>query len=246
MIGNQIIHLDRVDSTSNYVATLISEGKARHGMVILAENQTNGRGQRGSVWQSESSKNLILSIYLEHSDLEIHHQEALTHFTSIAILNCLSKFGISSVIKWPNDLLVTKKKIAGILIENQLRGNKITSSVIGIGLNILQTEFDFPGSTSILSILNKPVHKEEVFETLIFELNSIYLQLQNKAYAKLKENYLNNLWLLGVSSIFERNNTFFNGIIRGTDSFGRLEIEDVDGIKTYDLKEIKFTLRNEL
>ena len=246
MIGNQIIHLDRVDSTSNYVATLISEGKARHGMVILAENQTNGRGQRGSVWQSESSKNLILSIYLEHSDLEIHHQEALTHFTSIAILNCLSKFGISSVRKWPNDLLVTKKKIAGILIENQLRGNKITSSVIGIGLNILQTEFDFPGSTSILSILNKPVHKEEVFETLIFELNSSYLQLQNKAYAKLKENYLNNLWLLGVSSIFERNNTFFNGIIRGTDSFGRLEIEDVDGIKTYDLKEIKFTLRNEL
>ena len=246
MIGNQIIHLDRVDSTSNYVATLISEGKARHGMVILAENQTNGRGQRGSVWQSESSKNLILSIYLEHSDLEIHHQEALTHFTSIAIHNCLSKFGISSVIKWPNDLLVTKKKIAGILIENQLRGNKITSSVIGIGLNILQTEFDFPGSTSILSILNKPVHKEEVFETLIFELNSSYLQLQNKAYAKLKENYLNNLWLLGVSSIFERNNTFFNGIIRGTDSFGRLEIEDVDGIKTYDLKEIKFTLRNEL
>ena len=179
MIGNQIIHLDRVDSTSNYVATLISEGKARHGMVILAENQTNGRGQRGSVWQSESSKNLILSIYLEHSDLEIHHREALTHFTSIAILNCLSKFGISSVIKWPNDLLVTKKKIAGILIENQLRGNKITSSVIGIGLNILQTEFDFPGSTSILSILNKPVHKEEVFETLIFELNSSYLQLQN-------------------------------------------------------------------
>ena len=246
MIGNQIIQLDRVDSTSNYVATLVSEGKARHGMVILAENQTNGRGQRGSVWQSESSKNLILSIYLEHSDLEIHHQEALTHFTSIAILNCLSKFGISSVIKWPNDLLVTKKKIAGILIENQLRGNKITSSVIGIGLNILQTEFDFPGSTSILSILNKSVHKEEVFETLIFELNSSYLQLQNKAYAKLKENYLNNLWLLGVSSIFERNNTFFNGIIRGTDSFGRLEIEDVDGIKTYDLKEIKFTLRNEL
>ena len=246
MIGNQIIHLDRVDSTSNYVATLISEGKARHGMVILAENQTNGRGQRGSVWQSESSKNLILSIYLEHSDLEIHHQEALTHFTSIAILNCLSKFGISSVIKWPNDLLVTKKKIAGILIENQLRGNKITSSVIGIGLNILQTEFDFPGSTSILSILNKPIHKEEVFETLILELNSSYLQLQNKAYSQLKENYLNNLWLLGVASTFERNNTLFKGTIRGTDAFGRLEIEEVDGIKTYDLKEIKFTLRNEL
>ena len=97
-----------------------------------------------------------------------------------------------------------------------------------------------------MGVLNKPVHKEEVFETLIFELNGSYLQLQNKAYAQLKENYLNNLWLLGVSSTFERNNTLFKGTIRGTDAFGRLEIEEVDGIKTYDLKEIKFTLRNEL
>ena len=97
-----------------------------------------------------------------------------------------------------------------------------------------------------MSILNKPIHKEEVFETLILELNSSYLQLQNKAYSQLKENYLNNLWLLGIASRFERNNTFFNGIIRGTDAFGRLEIEEDDGIKTYDLKEIKFTLRNEL
>jgi BirA family biotin operon repressor/biotin-[acetyl-CoA-carboxylase] ligase len=245
MIGNKIIHLDRVDSTSNYVATLMSEGKARHGMVILAENQTNGRGQRGAVWQSESSKNLTLSIYLEHSDLEIYHQEALTHFTSLAIISCLSKLGVSSVIKWPNDILVSKKKIAGILIENQLRGNKIISSVIGVGLNILQTKFDFPESTSILSVLNKKINKEEVFKTLLLELNSSYLQLQNKAYSHLKESYLNNLWLLGIASIFERNNSLFKGTIIGTDSFGRLEIEDVDGIKKYGLKEIKFTLRNE-
>ena len=67
-----------------------------------------------------------------------------------------------------------------------------------------------------------------------------------EAYSQLKENYLNSLWLLGIESTFERKNTFFKGIIRGTDAFGRLEIEDVDGIKTYDLKEIKFTLRNEL
>jgi BirA family biotin operon repressor/biotin-[acetyl-CoA-carboxylase] ligase len=246
MIGNQIIQLDRVDSTSNYVATLVSEGKARHGMVILAENQTNGRGQRGTVWQSESAKNIVFSFYLEHIDLEIHHQEALTHFTSIAIHACLLKLGISSAIKWPNDILVNSKKIAGILIENQLRGTKISSSIIGIGLNVSQTKFDFAGSTSVLSVLNKTIDKKEVFERLILELNSTYLQIQNKEYLQLKENYLNSLWLLGIESTFERNNTFFKGIIRGTDAFGRLEIEENDGIKTYDLKEIKFTLRNEL
>jgi BirA family biotin operon repressor/biotin-[acetyl-CoA-carboxylase] ligase len=246
MIGNQIIQLDRVDSTSNYVATLVSEGKARHGMVILAENQTNGRGQRGTIWQSESAKNLIFSFYLEHKDLEIHQQEALTHFTSIAIQSCLLKLGISSAIKWPNDILVNTKKIAGILIENQLRGTKISSSIIGIGLNVLQTKFDFTGSTSILSVLNKTIHKEEIFERLILELNNTYLLILNKEYSRLKENYLQSLWLLGIESTFEIKNSFFKGIIRGTDAFGRLEIEDVDGVKTYDLKEIKFTLRNEL
>ncbi len=246
MIGNQIIHLNRVDSTSNYVATLISEGKARHGMVILAENQTNGRGQRGAVWQSESSKNLILSFYLEHADLQIHQQEALTHFTSLAIQTCLLKLGINSDIKWPNDLLVSSKKIAGILIENQLRGSKITSSIIGIGLNVLQTEFEFSGSTSVFSILNAPINKETVLKLLLIELNNTYNQLVNKEFAQLKENYLKNLWLLGVETTFERDNTLLQGIIRGTDAFGRLEVEVAGEIETYDLKEIKFTLRNEL
>jgi BirA family biotin operon repressor/biotin-[acetyl-CoA-carboxylase] ligase len=97
-----------------------------------------------------------------------------------------------------------------------------------------------------LCVLDKTIHKEEVFERLILELNNSYLQIQNKAYSQLKENYLNKLWLLGIESTFEVNNTFFKGIIRGTDAFGRLEIEDVDGIKTYDLKEIKFSLRSEL
>lgn len=246
MIGNQIIQLDRVDSTSNYIATLISEGKARHGMVILAENQTNGRGQRGAIWQSESSKNLTLSFYLEHADLEILQQEVLTHVTSLAIQSCLNKLGIKSEIKWPNDILVSGKKIAGILIENQLRGNKITTSIIGIGLNVLQTEFTFSGSTSIFSTLKSPIDKETVLKSLLKELNKKYNQLVNKEFTLLKETYLKNLWLLGVETTFERDNTLFQGIIRGTDAFGRLEVEENGRIQTYDLKELKFTLRNAL
>lgn len=246
MIGNQIVHLDRVDSTSNYVATLISEGKARHGMVILAENQTNGRGQRGNVWQSESSKNLVFSIYLEHKNLDIHNQEGLTHFTSLAIHSCLSKLKIVSDIKWPNDILVTHKKIAGILIENQLRGEKIVSSIIGIGLNVLQTEFDFDNSTSIYLELNHSLDKAKVFELLIQELNNTYTMFLQNAFLELKKTYLSKLWLLGVETTFERNNLSFKGIIRGTDKYGKLLIEEEGQLKTYDLKEIKFMLRNEL
>ncbi len=246
MIGNQIIHLDRVDSTSNYVATLLSEGKARHGMVILAENQSNGRGQRGAIWQSESSKNLLLTIYVEHKQLEIIHQEALTHFVSLALHQCLLKFKINAEIKWPNDLLIRGKKIAGILIENQLRGSKIVSSIIGIGLNVLQTEFDIPGSTSITLETKESFTKENVLKELINQLNQLFQILTHKQYSKLKEMYLEKLWLMNVISLFESKNIRFSGIIRGTDEFGRLQIEHNQQINTYELKEVKFTLRNEL
>lgn len=245
MIGNQIIYLDRVDSTSNYVATLISEGKARHGMVILAEIQTNGRGQRGATWQSEDAKNLLLSIYLEHKDLEISKQESLTHFISLGLSNTLLHFGISNHIKWPNDILVGSKKIAGILIENQLRSSKINTSIIGVGINILQTTFDFKGSTSVSLESKTPITKENFLSELIKQLNHLYPLVQYKIMDKLKNEYLSKLWLLGVESPFESNGENFIGKILGTDNFGRLLVEVKKEIKTFDLKEIKFTLRNE-
>lgn len=245
MIGNQIIHLDRVDSTSNYAATLLSEGKARQGMVILAENQTNGRGQRGAIWQSESSKNLLLSFYVEHEQLEIINQEVLTHFISLSLHQCLLYFDIHANIKWPNDLIIGTKKIAGILIENQLRGSKITSSIVGIGLNVFQTEFSIPGSTSMSMEAKVSFTKEKVLEVLIEQLNHYYRLLALEQYTQLKEMYLEQLWLINTPSIFERKNEQFTGIIRGTDNFGRLLIEENQEIKTYDLKEVKFTLRNE-
>ena len=244
MIGNQIIHLDRVDSTSNYVATLVSEGKARHGVVILAEKQTNGRGQRGAEWQSENSKNLLLSFYLEHNQFEIIQQEALTHFVSLAIQACLSKFKVKSNIKWPNDILVGTKKIAGILIENQLRGNQISSSIIGIGLNVAQKTFEFLGSTSMAIEASEINSKDEVFKELIFQLNEKFELIRSKQFSKLKKEYLKSLWLLGKESIYESNGEKFMAILRGTAEFGRLQLERDNILYVYDLKEIKFNLRN--
>lgn len=245
MIGNQIIHLDRVDSTSNYVATLVSEQKARHGMVILAETQTNGRGQRGAVWQSESFKNLLFSIYLEHKQLPIQQQSSLTHLVSLAILEGLAKIGLTTQIKWPNDILVGTKKIAGILIENQLRGTNIHSSIIGIGINVLQTTFDFSGSTSVCLALKKTITKEEVLNHVLDTMNRLYENIVHKQYHLLKASYLEKLWLLNTESSFEQENETFRGIIRGTDEYGRLVIEREQKLVAYDLKEIKFTLRNE-
>ena len=246
MIGDQIIHLNSVDSTNNYVANIVSEGKARHGMVILADTQTNGRGQRGANWQSEPFKNLLFSIYLEHSSLAIVKQESLTHFVSLAIHDYLNKIGIQSSIKWPNDIVIYKKKIAGILIENQLRGENIKSSIIGIGFNVLQTEFSTQNSTSILMETKNNVSLKIVLQELMIYLNFYYTQIIKKEYQSLKNKYIEKLWLINEESDFEINNNQIRGVIRGTDEFGRLQIEHDKLIHLYELKEVKFNLRNEL
>jgi BirA family biotin operon repressor/biotin-[acetyl-CoA-carboxylase] ligase len=249
MIGSEIIHFKRVDSTSNYIATLLKESKVVNGLVILADEQTEGRGQRGAKWQSTPGQNILCSCYIQHNELSINHQQNITHFVSLAIINCLNHVGLKAKIKWPNDIVIENKKIAGILIENQFQGQKIKSSIIGIGLNVLQEDFDFINSTSIVKELKKEILLKTVFNQLIYSLNQEFIHLQQHSFSVLEINYRNNLWLLNESSEYEtENGEKFNGIIKGTDSMGKLIIyrEDKTRIESFGLKEIKFTKRNAL
>ena len=135
MIGSKIIRYDEVESTSKSVANVLENGLAQHGMVIMAEHQTAGRGQRGAIWQSEKGKNILFSMYLQTPGLFIQHAEALSHFVSLSICDILKEMNVIAKIKWPNDILIDSLKIAGILIENQLQGSRIMGSIIGIGIN---------------------------------------------------------------------------------------------------------------
>ena len=139
--GQFKVHLSRVDSTNNYAANLIKSGKAKSGTVILADEQTNGRGQRDAVWQSDPGLNLQFSAIWLPESFFIKDQRYLNFAVSIAIQQFLSKKGVEPQIKWPNDILVGEKKISGVLIENQLQGQRINACIIGIGLNVNQTEF---------------------------------------------------------------------------------------------------------
>jgi BirA family biotin operon repressor/biotin-[acetyl-CoA-carboxylase] ligase len=168
---------------------------------------------------------------------------------SLAIINCLNHIGLKAKIKWPNDIVIENKKIAGILIENQFQGQKIKSSIIGIGLNVLQEDFDFINSTSIVKELKKEILLKTVFNQLIYSLNQEFIHLQQYSFSVLEKNYTNNLWLLNESSEYEtENGEKFNGIIKGTDSLGKLIIyrEDKTRIESFGLKEITFTKRNAL
>ena len=227
MIGKKIVHIESCDSTNNYIAKLISGGNIDFGTVILADEQTNGKGQRGSKWQSRPAENMIFSLYLDSANLSVKNQFILTQFVSVSLVRALLKFGLNASIKWPNDIYVNGKKIAGVLIENQMSGMMLSGSIIGIGLNINQTDFGQLNATSLK--LEKGVFTKvsEVAYLIINELNSAYLEY---------------LWRLNEKASFRDKNGEFEGIIRGTEENGLLRMERNGEMVKYDLKEISFVI----
>lgn len=135
------IELDTVDSTNNYAMGLVHAGTAQHGTSVLAHHQTNGKGQRGKVWATEPGANLSFSILIK-PNLLITQGFQLLATVAVAVRNQLEKYiGDETRIKWPNDLYWRDRKTGGILIENIIRGTDWQWAIIGIGINVNQTQF---------------------------------------------------------------------------------------------------------
>ncbi len=246
MIGQKIIHLDTVDSTNNYTANLQKEGKIQHGTVILADEQSAGRGQRGASWTSSAGENLLLSIYLAPDNLSVVDQPALTHFISLSLIDFLRKIGISGKIKWPNDIYVNDQKIAGILIENSIRSSRISETIIGVGLNVNQTAFDAVNATSLKIQSDQYFQLNDVLFSWIQEMNILWAELSKGNLEMLKSRYKQELYLLNEPAIYSDISGEFEGIVRDVDDNGYLILEKDTERKKYDLKEIKLVGRNKL
>jgi len=242
MIGRKIIHLESVDSTNNYIAELIAKKNIVHGISVFADAQTNGKGQRGSVWTSNPGENLIYSLFLDSSNIAVKDQFILTQFISFSVTNVLLKYGIFSDIKWPNDIYVKGKKIAGILIENQINGSNLNGSIIGIGLNVNQTVFNDLIATSVRLEIQEFKPLQEVVFSLINELNLNWNLVVSNQFQELNELYLSRLWKLNSPSLFKDCEGEFVGVILGVDESGRLKMEKNMKLVTYDLKEISFLI----
>jgi BirA family biotin operon repressor/biotin-[acetyl-CoA-carboxylase] ligase len=240
VFGKEIIHLSSVDSTNNFAATLLSNQLCQNGTAILADAQSFGRGQRGNTWQSENGKNLLLSFIFKPDNLSVQRQHELTWATSLSILKTLGKFNIHAEVKWPNDVLVYGKKIAGILIENQITGDSISSSVIGIGLNVNQTDFSSIQATSISNELNNQYSKELVFQELCDSMNVLFDQIVKNESDILKSEYENALFQKGKIGQYEDQLGTFDGKIIGVDVNGFLLVEVEKEIRTYGIKEIRY------
>ncbi len=242
-LGFPFIHLPSVDSTNKYAAAILSRENATEGTVILADVQTRGKGQGDNIWLSDSGLNLLCSIILKPDFLPAFKQFYLSMCIATGINDCLVDLGVPSNVKWPNDILIKGKKIAGILIENTILSRNLHTSVVGIGLNVNQEIFSagIPNPASLKGETGKSYDIHELLLRLLPFLERRLNPLYAEDFVPVKSHYLNSLWQLNTRAIFRDQAGIFEGRIVDVAESGELVILTSGGeTRTYGFKEVEF------
>ena len=238
-----IIKLSATDSTNSYLRNKCIKELVADYTVIVADHQTKGRGQVGTKWTSEAGKNLVFSVFKSLKSLNIEHPFYISMITSLSIENALKKANIPHLkIKWPNDILSDNQKICGILIENVFKKNSLNSTIIGIGLNVNQTQFnDLPNASSLKLKTGINYDLNELLITILNELKSYFYLYENGELFAIKQEYESKLFRINKPSTFKKtDDTLFSGYIKGISNSGKLNILIEDNInQEFDLKELQ-------
>lgn len=241
-LGNPLLQLQSVDSTNNYASRLLRQEKVAEGTVILADYQTDGRGQGGNAWISDKEMNLLFSLILK-PDLPVSRQFYLSMAVCVGIQEFVSEQGIPAQIKWPNDILAGHRKLSGILIENTVMGSVVDTSVIGIGLNMNQLAFppDVPEASSLALETGKTFDLSPAFQKLLTQLERWIQFLYDDRLSEIKTAYLNRLWRLNTWLILTDQSGKFRGRIADVADTGELIVKRQNGgTRLYGFKEISF------
>ncbi len=241
MIGKRILQLYEVDSTNNYAAKLVRAGKLTNGTVILAERQTAGRGQRGNSWTSEGGNQFTATVYLETAFLSVEDLPFFNMAVALAVRATISSFNCpNTVIKWPNDIYIDSKKIAGILIETQLQSQQIVHALIGVGINI-HTEPQVEMSDALSNWNAVAPDRLVVLERFIAHMNEEILLFKQQSKEEIYARYCTVLWKLNeqIEAQLPDGNRI-KGTILGVNELGNLIFETEGTVKSFGIQEISF------
>jgi len=238
-----IIKLSAIDSTNSYLKKLAKETHLSDQTVVIAKNQFSGRGQRGNGWVSKDGESLTFSMFKWFEGLPVVNQFMISMAVSLGINDALCILNVPNIsIKWPNDILSAHKKIGGILIENVLEGSFVKYSVIGIGLNVNETDFpNLPQASSMKLETANTFQLDEVLDTILKNVFKNLKNLSEKDFSEMKQLYENNLFRKEKISVFETpEGSQLNGIIKGISDSGELLVETENGgLQKFQLKEVK-------
>ena len=242
-----VIRFKTLDSTNSYLQNLLEEGCDVMDNIVVADYQTSGKGQGINVWESESGKNLLFSVALDMSFLRAEEQFLLTQIVSVAMVDALKRYlpDDELFIKWPNDIYFNDKKLAGILIKNEIKGMMLGTSIVGIGLNVNQTIFNesLPNPVSMKMITGKDYDSEEILSAVMDEIRSKVKSQKSEAngWQSIGHSYTKRLYRYKRWAFYEHEGVVKEMMITGYDKFGRLVLKEKNDREVVcDLKEIIF------
>jgi len=240
---NNLIEFEEISSTNDLAERLLVKKEIKEGTVITTKFQSDGKGQYGSNWESKYGKNILMSIILSPNLLLINRFH-LTICISIALLDFSSKyFSNRGQVKWPNDLMIDNKKLAGILIKNFIRNGIINNSVIGIGVNINQTLLNRYSlqATSFKLLLGKNFKVSVLIDKLLYCIEKRYIEMKTKGIEGMRKKYLDNLLYFNEWREYLISGKKVKAKIIDIDNTGNIimNLED-NKVKKFSLKEIIF------
>jgi BirA family transcriptional regulator, biotin operon repressor / biotin---[acetyl-CoA-carboxylase] ligase len=238
----KLIKLDAIDSTNDFLKGISGLPETVNFTVVTAEMQSHGKGQMGQKWESESGKNLIMSILVDDFVQEPNRLFCLNIAFSLAVIEALESCKVSDLrIKWPNDIMSYSKKIGGILIENSIKSDGTITSIVGLGLNVNQTNFaNLPKASSLITLYEVAFDKEMIMQLIVQKFKYKLMQW-DAMEIEFWNDYKQLLFKIGVPMAFmNEKGAHFMGIIQGVSSIGKLQVllED-DSVKEFDIKEIQ-------
>ncbi|WP_082455476.1 biotin--[acetyl-CoA-carboxylase] ligase [Hymenobacter sp. AT01-02] len=241
--GQQLVWLPECASTNTEAHNLAVQNRATDGCCVITDKQTAGRGQRGNQWEAAPGENLTLSVIWHPSFLPAADQFQLSQVVALAVHDWGSALlGADPAlrVKWPNDIFFGQQKLGGILIENTLNGSKIQYSIVGIGLNINQREFEVSTATSLTCLTGRAYSLPTIVARLLECLERRYLQLRAGRVGALRADYLRVLYRYQEEHSYEIEGRRVTGQIVGVDEHGRLAVAIGGHLRHFDLKEIKY------
>ena len=227
----KIIRLAETDSTNNYLREQSAKARLPEGSLVIADFQTAGKGQVGNSWESEAGKNLMFSILLYPDFLPANRQFLISQIASLSVKETLEKYTDSVTVKWPNDIYWKDRKICGMLIENDLSGQHLYCSVVGIGLNINQEIFrsDAPNPISLTQITGKTYDREDVLACFLRIFFNYYFLLLQEKEEEIRAAYMAALYHGDGYYFYIDENGSFEARIHAIEPTGHLILQLRDG-----------------
>ncbi len=226
-VGQRVIYYPSLASTMEVAKQEARKGAAE-GTVIIADEQTAGKGRIKRVWLSPKGS-IALSVILYPS---VAYLPSLIMLASLAVIHSIEAVtGLKSQVKWPNDVLINGKKVCGVLIESNVRGDIVDYAIIGIGVNVNLRLYDFPEiqptATSLSDELGRDVSRLDVIRCLLVEIERLYLALL--AGGSIYEEWRDSLVTLGRRVQVKSGKTIYEGIAESVARDGRLLLRHSDG-----------------